>query len=134
MTGMSAIEPPPAKGRELTIFDPAKLAADSHAVSRGFWSKLRRALAFLPFAEELIAARYCAFDPATPAYVKAVLMAVRAYFIMPADVIPDFIAGFGFTDDAAVLLAAIKAVSAHLRPEHRAKARAWLQRESADET
>jgi uncharacterized membrane protein YkvA (DUF1232 family) len=130
---MNNIEPPPPEGRELTVFDPAKLAADSHAVSRGFWGKLRRALAYLPFAEDLVAARYCAFDPVTPAYVKAVLMAALAYFIMPADVIPDFVAGFGFTDDAAVLLAVLKAVNDHLRPEHRAKAKAWLEREGADD-
>jgi uncharacterized membrane protein YkvA (DUF1232 family) len=123
-----ASEPTP-EGRELTVFDQAKLAAEARTVSRGFWGKLRRALAFLPFAEDLVAARYCAFDPATPAYVKAVLMAALAYFILPADVIPDFVAGFGFTDDAAVLLAALKAVNDHLRPEHRAKAKTWLERE-----
>ncbi len=131
---MSDVEPPPVEGRpgltkQLTVFDPARLAADSHSVARGFWGKLRRVLAHIPFAEDLVAARYCALDPATPAYVKAVLMAALAYFIMPADVIPDFIAGFGFTDDAAVMLAAIKAVSDHLTPDHRAKARRWLDRE-----
>ena len=30
-------------------------------------------------------------------------MAALAYFVLPFDVVPDFLAGFGFTDDAAVL-------------------------------
>ncbi|MCZ6773355.1 MAG: DUF1232 domain-containing protein, partial [Proteobacteria bacterium] len=56
-----------------------------------------------------------------------------AYFIMPADVIPDFIAGLGYTDDAAVLIAALKAIRDHLRPEHRDKARKFLEKEPRDE-
>ena len=56
-------------------------------------------------------------------------MGALAYFIMPADVIPDFIAGLGYTDDAAVLIAAIKAIRDHLRPEHRDKARKFLEKE-----
>jgi uncharacterized membrane protein YkvA (DUF1232 family) len=45
------------------------------------------------------------------------------------DVIPDFIAGLGFTDDASVLTAALAAVARHLRPEHKEKARAILKKE-----
>ena len=46
--------------------------------------------------------------------------------MLPADVIPDFIALAGFTDDAAVLYAAIKAVTPHIKEEHRVKARGVL--------
>ncbi len=45
---------------------------------------------------------------------------------MPSDVIPDFIAGLGYTDDASVLAAAIAAVRSSLKPEHFAAARAFL--------
>jgi uncharacterized membrane protein YkvA (DUF1232 family) len=124
------MEPPrKSAGRELVIFDPAKLKADEAKVSRSFWAKLRRALAAIPFAEDLVAARHAAADPATPLHVKAILMGALAYFIMPADVIPDFIALLGYTDDAAVLLAAIRAVSPHIKPAHRAQARAWLAKQ-----
>ena len=115
-------------GRALTVFDPATLKADEAKVSRSFWAKLKRALAAIPFAEDLLAARYAAFDPKTPIHVKAILMGALAYFIMPADVIPDFIAALGYTDDAAVLLAAIRAVRPHITPAHRAQARDRLDR------
>jgi uncharacterized membrane protein YkvA (DUF1232 family) len=117
----------PGPARAPTIYDPVKLGRDSGAVRRRFWPKLRRVLAAIPFAEDLVAAYYCAIDRGTPAYVRAILMGALAYFVLPADVIPDFIAGIGFTDDASVLLAAITAVQGNLKPEHRARARAWIE-------
>jgi uncharacterized membrane protein YkvA (DUF1232 family) len=95
-------------------------------VRRGFWRKLKRVVAQIPFAEDLLAAYFCAMDRATPAYVRAVLLGALAYFILPLDVVPDVVALVGFTDDAAVLAAAIAAVRNHFRPEHRARARAAL--------
>jgi uncharacterized membrane protein YkvA (DUF1232 family) len=58
--------------------------------------------------------------------VKGVLLAALAYFVIPTDVIPDFVAGLGFTDDAAVLAAAISMVARHITPLHRERARAAL--------
>jgi uncharacterized membrane protein YkvA (DUF1232 family) len=75
-------------------------------------------VAQIPFAEDLIAAYYCAFDKKTPLPVKATLLGAVAYFVLPMDAIPDFIPVIGYTDDAAVL-AAIKVVSDHITPEHR---------------
>ncbi len=91
---------------------------------------LRKVKAFgakIPFIEDVLAAWYCALDPATPARVKAVLMAAIAYFVLPADMVPDVVVGLGFTDDAAVMAAAITAVSRHIRPRHRQAARATLR-------
>ncbi len=93
---------------------------------RRFWRKLRRVLARIPFAEDLVAAYYCACDSDTPAYVRAVLLGAVAYFILPVDMVPDILAGLGFTDDASVLAAAVAAVGRHLQPKHRARARAAL--------
>jgi len=42
------------------------------------------------------------------------------------DTIPDFITWFGYADDAAVLAAAIRTVSPHIRPGHHRQARAAL--------
>ena len=42
---------------------------------RNFWRKLRRVAAQIPFAEDLLAAYYCAFDHDTPLPVKATLIA-----------------------------------------------------------
>lgn len=44
-------------------------------------------------------------DPAfkIPGKAKAILVAGLLYFIMPIDMIPDFIPGLGFVDDAVVI-------------------------------
>lgn len=90
---------------------------------RNFWRKLGVVLAQVPFAEDLLTAYYCAFDRATPLPVKASLVGALAYFVLPIDAIPDVLPVLGFTDDAAVLAAAIKLVASHIRPEHRDAAR-----------
>lgn len=93
---------------------------------RRFWRKARGVAARLPFAEDLLAAYYCAFDSRTPLPVKASLAGALAYFVLPADVVPDLLPALGFTDDAAVLAAALKLVASHMRPEHRDAAREKL--------
>jgi uncharacterized membrane protein YkvA (DUF1232 family) len=105
----------------------AKTGTDD-AVRQGFFPKLARVLANVPFAEEAAAAYFCAFDPATPLKAKGILIAALAYFIMPFDVVPDFILGLGFTDDMAVLFAALNVIRGHLNQSHRDRARAALDR------
>lgn len=105
-----------------------RIAADEETVRRGFWRKLRRLAARLPFAEDLLAAHYCAFDRQTPLHVKAALLGALAYFVLPADLIPDVLPVIGYTDDAAVLAAAIKLVASHITPEHREAAQRMLAR------
>lgn len=100
-------------------------------VEAEFWPKLKANLARLPFAEDLLAARYAAFDATTPLKVKGTLLAALAYFILPFDAVPDFILGLGFTDDLAVLVTAITLVKNHITPEHRRMARETLQRMQA---
>jgi uncharacterized membrane protein YkvA (DUF1232 family) len=106
----------------------ARGAREAERVRREFWHKARRVVAGLPFAEDLLAAYYCAFDHATPMPVKASLVGALAYFVLPFDAMPDVFPLLGFTDDAAVLLTALRMVGAHMRPEHRDAARAALAR------
>jgi uncharacterized membrane protein YkvA (DUF1232 family) len=101
-------------------------AADEQEVQDGFWRKMRRLAAGLPFAEDLLAAHYCAFDRQTPVQVKAVLLGAIAYFVLPTDFIPDYIPVIGYTDDAAVLATAIKLVTSHITLDHREAARRAL--------
>jgi len=96
-----------------------------------FWQKLKRVLVRIPFAEDLVAAYYCAADPDTPGYVRAVLLGAIAYFVLPIDMVPDILAGLGFTDDASVLAAAVAAVGRHLQPQHRALAKRALEQISS---
>jgi uncharacterized membrane protein YkvA (DUF1232 family) len=72
----------------------------------------------LPFARDVVAGFYCAIDPASPRRVRGILLAALAYFVLPFDAIPDLLAVVGFSDDIAVLAAAISAVRAHLLPQH----------------
>lgn len=121
----------------LPAVDPQKMRRDETTVERGFWRKLGNVAARIPFADEAVSAYYAARDPATPMRVRGVLLGALAYFIVPTDFIPDFIAGLGFTDDATVLLLAAQTVSGHIKDAHRERARAMLARlrdEPANET
>ncbi|WP_265517894.1 YkvA family protein [Nitratireductor luteus] len=94
-----------------------------------FWKTARRAARQVPFMEDVVAGYYCALDRDTPPRVRGILLAALAYFILPLDTIPDFLAGFGFTDDVAVLMAALNAVRTHVTPVHRQAAQRTLEAE-----
>ena len=115
-----------AFGRQVS---PLTLTKRERKVRRDFWAKLKRFAGMVPFVEDLVAAYYCALDPATPMRVRGMLLAALAYFILPADVIPDIIAGLGFADDAALLTAVIGLVATHITPTHRAAAARALDKE-----
>jgi uncharacterized membrane protein YkvA (DUF1232 family) len=103
-----------------------RLAANAQEVRRNFWRKLRQLVSQVPFAEDLVAAHYCAFDRETPGHVKAALIGALAYFVLPTDAIPDVLPVIGYGDDAAVLAAAIKLVTSHITPDHREAAQRTL--------
>jgi uncharacterized membrane protein YkvA (DUF1232 family) len=105
-----------------------RAAADEESLRRKFWRRLKREAARIPFVEEALTAYYCAFDRQTPVYVKAVLLGAIAYFIIPDDLIPDYIPLIGYADDAAVIATAMKLVSAHIKPEHLEAAKEMLAR------
>ncbi|WP_417769977.1 YkvA family protein [Stappia sp.] len=83
-----------------------------------FFDGARKAAGQIPFMEDVVAAYYCAMDPATPTRVRGAILAALAYFVLPLDGIPDMIIGIGFTDDASVLLGVMALVRAHVRDEH----------------
>lgn len=107
--------------------DPRRMARDARVVRSGFWRKLRRYLGFIPFADEAVASYYAAIDPATPRHIKAAILGALAYFVLPTDMIPDFLAGLGFADDASVFWATWGLVSGHVTERHRAEARRMLE-------
>lgn len=106
---------------------------DDGAFRRQFWRKARSVAVSIPFAEDLLAAYYCAFDHGTPLPVKVSLVGALAYFVLPADIIPDVLPVLGFTDDATVLATAINLVKGHIRPEHRVAAKNKLATFSSQE-
>ena len=105
---------------------------DEEGLKRRFWAKLKRVAGKIPFAEDLVAAFFCATDPSTPSRVKLILLGAIAYFVFPADAITDLLPLFGFADDAAVLAAAITQVAGSITDEHRARAREALEDRAED--
>src|SRR6478735_323222 len=102
-----------------SLRDEAKFGTD-------FMARLKRVAKRIPFAGDLLAAWFCARDPATPRRVRMTLLAALGYFVLPIDALPDIMPLLGFTDDAAVLAAAIAAVAGSIKVEHRERARKAL--------
>ncbi|MBI5132823.1 MAG: DUF1232 domain-containing protein [Rhodopseudomonas palustris] len=116
-------------------FEPAdKLAQDPEKLRRRFWHKIKRVAVHLPFAEDILAAYYCAFDRQTPRHVQVALLGAIAYFVLPFDFVPDLLPILGFTDDAAILATALRMVASNITPAHREAARAAMHRGLEDET
>jgi uncharacterized membrane protein YkvA (DUF1232 family) len=107
---------------------PSVVRLNEQRVARGFWPKIRKVVARVPFAAEALSVWYCARDEETPAAAKGMMFAALAYFVLPTDVIPDFIAGLGYTDDAAVFAALLAMVGRNLKPRHREAAKDAIRR------
>jgi uncharacterized membrane protein YkvA (DUF1232 family) len=131
MTGADGFDPtaPLDPSRALV---PSVVRLNARIVRRGFWPKIRKLARKLPFAEDVTALWFCARDPATPTTTKAMLLAALAYFVLPTDMIPDWFAGLGFTDDAAVIAAAVALAGRAIQVAHRQAARTFLDRLAAD--
>lgn len=116
---------------------PASRAVVLHAVRvnasvvrKGFWPKIRKVAAHIPFAEDAVSLWFCAIDRETPASTKAVLLAALAFFVIPKPFRPKRlpIPGLIMADDAAVIAAAIAFANRAVQPRHRELARRTLNR------
>jgi uncharacterized membrane protein YkvA (DUF1232 family) len=105
---------------------PETLRVNEMRVREGFWPKVRRVAARIPFLDDVLSIWWCARDPETPLAAKGMMMAALAYFVLPTDVIPDVLAGVGFTDDAAVIAALLAVVGKNVKARHREAARKFL--------
>ena len=97
-----------------------------------FWEKLRRFArrAGRSVVERALRLYYAAQDPRTPPWARRAIYAALAYFIVPIDVIPDFVPGIGYVDDLGTLLLTLLVVSAYVSADIKARAHAktvdWL--------
>lgn len=116
------------------VLDPAKALVpavqkvNELRVKRGFWPKIVRTAARIPFADQAVSVYYAARDPETPVAAKGMMLGALAYFVMPLDAIPDIFAGIGFTDDAAVFAALIATLGANIKRRHRDQAARAVER------
>jgi uncharacterized membrane protein YkvA (DUF1232 family) len=111
---------------------PSVMRVNEERVNRGFWPKIRKTAARVPFAKEALSVWFCAKDDETPLAAKGMMLAALAYFVLPVDAIPDVIAGLGYTDDAAVFTALLAILGKNLKPKHREAARRALERLDAE--
>lgn len=76
-----------------------------HYDEKTFWDKvgsLPRAAAGQVLHKALVA-RELMLDSGVPLWAKACLVSVLGYFVLPVDLIPDVLPGFGYADDVALL-------------------------------
>jgi uncharacterized membrane protein YkvA (DUF1232 family) len=69
---------------------------------------------------------YALQDNDTPAWAKTIIIGSLAYFIAPADAVPDLLPG-GYVDDLGALVGAAWTVANHIKDEHIEKARQKMQ-------
>ncbi len=109
---------------------PYAVRVNASLVKQGFWPKIRRVAAHVPFAEDAVALWYCAKDAETPIGVKAALFAALAFFVLPKPFRPRNlpIPGLMVLDEAAVIAAAVAMARRAIQPRHREAARRTLNR------
>jgi uncharacterized membrane protein YkvA (DUF1232 family) len=110
----------------IEILGPEDAEEKEARVRARFWPTVRKALRYIPFIEEVVAAYYAMLDPRTPAKPRLILIGALAYFVTPFDIVPDILLGLGFVDDISILMAALAAVRSSIRDEHREAARRAL--------
>ena len=71
---------------------------------------------------------YTLRDDDTPKWAKTIILGALGYFILPIDLIPDFVPITGFTDDFAAIIVALGSVVLHIKDEHKEKANAILEK------
>ncbi|MCR5710661.1 MAG: DUF1232 domain-containing protein [Bacteroidales bacterium] len=94
-----------------------------------FWNKLKKmaSKAGVKAVYYALVLFYTLTDPATPAKYKAVIAGALGYFILPIDLLPDFLPFAGLADDWAALVVAVSYVVTAITPRIREKARIKLR-------
>ena len=97
---------------------------EKHYSESSFWDKIKSVAvkAGYELINKALQLYYAMQSPSMPAKDKAIVIAVLGYFILPVDVVPDFIPGLGFADDLAALVWALKTISSNITPEVKEKA------------
>lgn len=98
--------------------------------SARFWNKLHALglAAGRELVEKALWLYYAAERPETPGWARATVYGALAYFILPADAVPDLVPLTGYSDDLAVLALAVTTIGAHVDAGVRARAAQTLAR------
>lgn len=100
-----------------------------------FWDKVARFAkrAGRELIEKALWLHFAAQHEKTPLWAKTTMYGALAYFIMPADMVPDLIPGAGFADDFGAIAAAITTVAIYITPEVQQKAAEQVKRWFGDD-
>ena len=94
----------------------------------GLWEKIRKNIAKIgvKVIYQALLLFYVAQSPNCPAKIKAGIVGALGYLISPLDLIPDFMPGIGFADDAIAIATAVALAQIYITDEIRAQAKAKL--------
>jgi uncharacterized membrane protein YkvA (DUF1232 family) len=100
----------------------------SNYSENGLWDKIAKTAQFVGIKAVYAALLlyYVLQDPSVSLKHKAIIYGALGYFILPIDLIPDYIPVVGFTDDISALLYAVHSVWASVTPEMNDRAKARL--------
>lgn len=95
-----------------------------------FWKKLTPNVRGIGrgAVEKALYLYYAVQNPSTPKWARRVIYGALGYFILPLDAIPDLAPLVGYTDDVAVMAAALATVTFYITPEVKAQAHRKLER------
>ena len=100
---------------------------DSEVIDEGIFRRLlRRAGRTIAFPA--LQALEMVLDKNTPPQARLTMLAALTYFLIPTDLIPDFLPIAGFSDDLVALTAVIGLCSKHITPEINLRAQRRLDR------
>jgi uncharacterized membrane protein YkvA (DUF1232 family) len=103
-------------------------------VEQNLWPKLKKIAARVPGVSDLLALYFYMNSEKAPLQHKISIMATLAYFIIPMDLIPDFLGMLGYTDDLAAAMGLIKFIGSDVMKPYRVYARKWLKSKVADDS
>lgn len=102
--------------------------SEKHYSDKKLWDKLKKygkkAGGVVVYAVLLL--YYTLQKPSIPVKTKAIILGALGYFILPTDLIPDFLPGIGYMDDLGALGAAIFQVATHVDQDIKDKAKAKI--------
>nr|WP_325190743.1 DUF1232 domain-containing protein [uncultured Selenomonas sp.] len=95
----------------------------------GFWEKIRKNIAKIgvKVIYQALLLFYVAQSPNCPPKIKAGILGALGYLISPLDLIPDFMPGIGYADDATAIAAAVALAQIYINDEIRAQAKAKIE-------
>lgn len=105
---------------------PRDIEKYRHAYNAGsFWKKLTRVMkkTGAKGAYAALVLYYALYSPYITRKDRRIIIGALGYFILPLDLIPDFLPGAGLTDDIAALVLAAYKVARGITPEVKDRAR-----------